>query len=89
MFGGCRSVALRQAVVEFRAKVELEITGLRNPCSIDKFHPRLLKAVLDKRSNGKIVLRASVMTVVLKDGTVRIRANKTERSPPVLFVGEG
>lgn len=31
------------------------------------------------------------MTVVLKDGTVRIRANgiKTERSPPVLFVGEG
>ena len=51
---------------------EVEITGLRNPCSqIDRFQPGLMAKVLDRDANGRLVRKAGVMAVVRRGGTVR------------------
>lgn len=51
---------------------EVEITGLRNPCSqIDRFQPGLMANVLDRDANGRVVRKAGVMAVVRRGGTVR------------------
>lgn len=51
---------------------ELELTGLRNPCSqIDRFQPGLTAAVLDRDASGGIVRKAGVMAVVRRGGRVR------------------
>jgi MOSC domain-containing protein YiiM len=61
----------RGTVLKLGADVELQVTGLRNPCSqIDKFQPGLLKAVLGKGPNGEVIRKTGVMTVVLKGGVV-------------------
>jgi MOSC domain-containing protein YiiM len=61
----------RGTVLKLGADVELEVTGLRNPCSqIDKFQPGLLKAVLGKGQNGEVIRKTGVMTIVLKGGLV-------------------
>lgn len=50
----------------------VEITGLRNPCSqIDGFQPGLTAAVLGRDSEGQLVRKAGVMSVVLAGGEVR------------------
>lgn len=54
------------------ASVELEVTGLRNPCSqIESFRPGLLKAVLDGLADGTSVRKAGIMSVVVTGGIVR------------------
>lgn len=61
----------RGAVLRLGADVELQVTGLRNPCSqIEKFQPGLLKAVLGKTPSGDLVRKTGVMTIVLKGGVV-------------------
>lgn len=51
---------------------EIEVTGLRNPCSqIDRFQPGLTAAVLDRDAAGALVRKAGVMAVVLRGGEVR------------------
>lgn len=51
---------------------QVEITGLRNPCSqIDRFQRGLMAAVLDRDATGGIVRKAGVMAVVLRGGIVR------------------
>jgi MOSC domain-containing protein YiiM len=50
----------------------VELTGLRNPCvQIDRFQKGLMKAVLDRDNEGKLVLKAGVMGIVLAGGDVR------------------
>jgi len=50
----------------------VEITGLRNPCvQIEAFQPGLLKAVLGRDADGKLVRKAGVMAIVLAGGEVR------------------
>ncbi len=50
---------------------EIEVTGLRNPCvQIDRFRPGLLKQVIDKDEDGKLIRRAGIMAVVLQGGPV-------------------
>ncbi|WP_420100558.1 MOSC domain-containing protein [Bosea sp. (in: a-proteobacteria)] len=50
----------------------VEITGLRNPCAqIDAFRPGLLKAVLVRDGEGRIIRKAGVMGIVLEGGEVR------------------
>lgn len=50
----------------------LEVTGLRNPCTqLDGLQPGLMSAVLDRESNGVLVRKAGIMTVVLEGGEVR------------------
>ncbi|MBY3026696.1 MOSC domain-containing protein [Rhizobium leguminosarum] len=61
----------RGTVLKLGADVELEVTGLRNPCSqIDTFQPGMLKTVLGKGPNGELVRKTGVMTIVLKGGVV-------------------
>ena len=51
---------------------QVELTGLRNPCSqIDRFPPGLTAKVLDRDANGALVRKAGVMAVVRRGGEVR------------------
>jgi MOSC domain-containing protein YiiM len=51
----------------------IEITGLRNPCrQIDGLAPGLMRAVLEKGSDGSLVRKAGVMAVVVVGGEVRV-----------------
>lgn len=50
----------------------LEITGLRNPCvQLDNYQDGLMRAVLDRDPAGRLIRRAGVMAVVVRDGVVR------------------
>lgn len=58
-------------VLRLGARAEVEITGLRNPCSqIDRFQPGLTAKVLDRDANGQLVRKAGVMAVVRRGGEV-------------------
>ena len=61
----------RGTILKLGAVVELQVTGLRNPCSqIDKFQPGLLKGVLGRGPNNEVVRKTGVMTIVIKGGVV-------------------
>ena len=50
----------------------VSITGLRNPCvQIEAFQPGLLKAVLGRDAEGKLIRKAGIMGIVLAGGEVR------------------
>jgi MOSC domain-containing protein YiiM len=50
----------------------VELTGLRNPCvQIDRYRDGLLKRVVGQDAQGTTILRAGVMSVVLRSGIVR------------------
>ncbi|MCP4560483.1 MAG: MOSC domain-containing protein [Bosea sp.] len=54
------------------AQALVEITGLRNPCvQIEAFRPGLLKAVLGRDADGKLIRKAGIMGIVLAGGEVR------------------
>ena len=60
------------AVLRLGPDALIEITGLRNPCvQLDHFQPGLQRAVLDKDATGKVIRKAGVMAIVLRDGEVR------------------
>ena len=49
----------------------VEITGLRNPCvQIERFQSGLLAAVLPRGTNGDVIRKTGVMSVVIRDGYV-------------------
>lgn len=51
---------------------EIEITGLRNPCvQIEAFRPGLLKAVLGRGADGRLIRKAGIMGIVLAGGEIR------------------
>jgi len=51
---------------------EIELTGLRNPCSqIDRFQSGLTAAVLDRDATGALVRKAGVMAIVHEGGEIR------------------
>jgi MOSC domain-containing protein YiiM len=61
---GARLRLGREAVVE--------VTGLRNPCKqLNGLAPGLMKAVLDRDSDGELIRKCGVMGVVLAGGEVR------------------
>ena len=63
---------------------ELEVTGLRDPCSqMDRFQPGLMAAVLDRDATGAIVRKAGVMAVVRRGGAVRPGDTILVQLPPV------
>jgi MOSC domain-containing protein YiiM len=54
------------------ATAVVEVTGLRNPCvQIDDFQKGLMAATLDKDSDGNLMRKAGIMSIVLADGDVR------------------
>ena len=53
--------------------VELEITGLRNPCAqIEAFQSGLLKAVLGLDEDGSLIRKTGVMAIVVNGGAIAI-----------------
>ncbi|MDB5900166.1 MAG: hypothetical protein JWP22_2254 [Ramlibacter sp.] len=59
-------------VLRIGEQAQVELTGLRNPCSqIDRFQRGLMAAVLDRDAAGSLVRKAGVMAVVRKGGVVR------------------
>ena len=64
--------------------VQLEITGLRNPCKqIDNFQNGLMQAVLGRDEAGNLLLRAGVMAIVLEGGNVRLGDKISVDLPPL------
>lgn len=62
----------RGALLRIGEQAVLEVTGLRNPCAqIERFRPGLLAAVLHKGTDGKLVRKTGVMSVVRAGGVVR------------------
>ncbi|MEU7529527.1 MOSC domain-containing protein [Saccharothrix sp. NPDC042600] len=54
------------------ADAVVEVTGLRNPCpQIDAFADGLLKHVVGRDAEGRVVRKAGIMSVVLVGGVVR------------------
>jgi MOSC domain-containing protein YiiM len=50
----------------------IELTGLRTPCrQIDAFQPGLMKAVIGRNSEGRLIPKAGVMAIVIKGGDVK------------------
>jgi hypothetical protein len=50
----------------------VEVTGLRNPCAqLDRIHPGLMGATLDRDEHDGLIRKAGIMAVVIADGQVR------------------
>lgn len=63
------------------------VTGLRNPCQqIEAFRTNLLKAVVQRGADGKLVRKAGIMGVVVLGGTVRPGDVIEVTLPPEPFV---
>lgn len=61
----------------------LAVTGLRNPCAqIERFRPGLLQHVLFRCSDGEMVRRAGIMSVVVRGGAVEAGDTITVADPP-------
>ena len=56
--------------LRFGSEVVIELTGLRDPCSlIEKFQPGLLQHLVEKTPTG-IVRKTGVMSIVIKGGEI-------------------
>ena len=72
----------RGTLLRIGKDAELEVTGLRNPCAqIERFQTGLLAAVIDRRADGAPVLKAGVMAIVRRGGTVRTGDQITPHAP--------
>ena len=50
----------------------VEVTGLRNPCILmNQFRPGLMAAVIERKSAGKVVKKAGIMSIVIAGGIVQ------------------
>ncbi|MSP94270.1 MAG: MOSC domain-containing protein [Alphaproteobacteria bacterium] len=50
----------------------VEVTGLRNPCrQLDRFQPGLMAALLDRDSDGNLIRKSGIMSIVIQGGIVR------------------
>jgi MOSC domain-containing protein YiiM len=55
------------------ANAIIEVTGLRNPCAqLDGYRPGLMKAVLDRDADGRLIRKAGIMAIVVTGGDVRV-----------------
>lgn len=71
------------AVLHIGDAAQVQLTGLRNPCSqIDDFQSGLLAATLDRSPEGHLIRKAGVMGVVLADGEVRAGDSIRVELPP-------
>ncbi len=54
------------------ASAVVEVTGLRNPCTqLNTFRDGLMDAVLDKDTDGNLIRKAGIMSIVIAGGEVR------------------
>lgn len=58
--------------LEIGSSVEIELTGLRNPClQLDTYQDGLMGAVLDRDKDGNLIRKAGVMGIILTGGEVK------------------
>ena len=61
----------------------VEVTGLRNPCvQLDRFRPGLMRAVLGRAPDGRLVRKAGIMAIVIADGDVSAGDRIAATLPP-------
>ena len=57
----------KNTIIEIGAKAEIQITGLRNPCSrLESIKKGLMNAFLDKDEQGNLIQNAGIMAIVLQ-----------------------
>ena len=62
----------RNTILKIGRDATIEIKGLRNPCvQLDQIQKGLMKAVIEKTPEGKIIRKAGVMAVVLNGGLIK------------------
>lgn len=77
----------KDTVLHIGETVQVQITGLRNPCKqLDALKKGLMQAVLDKDEEGNLLRKAGIMGVVLEGGEVTIGTTITVELPPEPFV---
>ncbi|MEU8774925.1 MOSC domain-containing protein [Streptomyces sp. NPDC048606] len=75
------------ALLGLGGEAVVEVTGLRNPCrQIDDFRGGLLKQVVGRDEEGRLVRRAGIMGVVRRGGTIRPGDAITVTLPPLPHV---
>lgn len=58
-------------ILKIGEEVELQITGIREPCSLlNHIENGLMKATISKNGEGKLIRKAGIMSIVLKGGIV-------------------
>ena len=74
----------RHTLLRIGANVELEVTGLRNPCAqIESFQAGLLAAVLDRGPHNEVIRKAGLMTIVRTGGVIRSGDKIEVETPPL------
>jgi MOSC domain-containing protein YiiM len=49
----------------------IEVTGLRNPCKqLDRIHPGLMAATLERSAGGELIRKAGIMAIVRRGGDI-------------------
>lgn len=72
----------KNTLLEIGNEVVLKVTGLRNPCAqLDNYQQGLTQAVLDRDSEGGLVLKAGIMAVVETGGNVKLKDLITVKLP--------
>jgi MOSC domain-containing protein YiiM len=73
----------RGTILELGDDAQVQITGLRNPCvQIDSFRRGLLKTMVGRDPEGRVIRKAGVMGVVLSAGVVHPGDRIIVRLPP-------
>ena len=74
----------KHTLLRVGASVELEVTGLRNPCAqIERFQRGLLAAVLDRGPHNELIRKAGIMAVVRAGGMIRLSDRIDVKLPPL------
>jgi MOSC domain-containing protein YiiM len=61
----------------------VEVTGLRNPCvQLNTFRDGLMDATLDRDTDGNLIRKAGIMSIVIAGGEVRPGDTLTVELPP-------
>ncbi len=74
----------RGTLLKLGADATIKVTGLRNPCTqLDDIQPGLMRAVLGRDDEGKVIFKAGVMSVVVSGGVVKRGDPITVELPPM------
>jgi hypothetical protein len=62
----------KNTILQIGGSAKIQITGLRSPCAqLDGIKEGLMKAVLDKDSNGEIIRKSGIMAIVIESGEIK------------------
>ena len=61
----------KNTILKIGSSAEIQVTGLRNPCSqLDSIKTGLKQAVRDQDEEGYIIRKAGIMSIVLQGGDI-------------------